>query len=88
MSRAGVRTSFEQVQAILHADWDPIGCGVPLDEYDSYVWPVLKLLMAKAGRDEIATCLREAADVAMRSPVPEDRLARVVDKLVALDVSA
>jgi hypothetical protein len=26
-----VRTSFEQVQAILHGEWDPIGCGVPLD---------------------------------------------------------
>jgi hypothetical protein len=88
VSASGARTSFEQVQAILRGDWDPIGCGVPLDEYDSYAWPVLKLLMARAPRDEIAGYLRKVADEAMSSPVPEDRLARVVDRLIALDVSA
>jgi len=81
-----VRTSFERVQAILHGEWDPIGCGVPLDEYDSYAWPVLKLLMAKAPREDVAGYLRRAASDAMSSPVPEERLARVVDLLTALDV--
>jgi hypothetical protein len=41
-----MRTRFEQVRAILHADWDPIGSGMPLDEYDSYAWPLVKLLQA------------------------------------------
>lgn len=84
MSAPDVRTSFEQVQAILHGDWDPIGCGVPLDEYDSYVWPVLKLLMAMASAEEIAGYLRKAADESMGSPVPEQRLAGVVKKLLLL----
>ncbi len=86
MSRAGVRTSFEQVQEILHADWDPIGCGVPLDEYDSYVWPVLKLLTANATREEIASYLRHTANETIGCPVPEDRLMRVVDRLIGLRV--
>jgi hypothetical protein len=80
-----VRTSFEQVQAILHRDWDPIGCGVPLDEYDSYAWPVLKLLMAGAPRADVEQYLREAA-AGMMSPVPESRLGIVVDRLLALEV--
>lgn len=85
MRPAEIRTSFQQVQAILHRDWDPIG-GVPLDEYDSYAWPVLKLLMRDAPREEIATYLRNVADITISCPVPEERLAQVVDSLVALDV--
>lgn len=80
------RTSFEQVQAILHRDWDPIGCGVPLDEYDSYAWPVVKLLMARAPREDLELYLREAA-AGMMSPVPESRLSLVVDQLMTLDVA-
>lgn len=76
--------AFDQVRAILHGDWDPIGCGVPLDEYDSYAWPVLDLLQKKASRTEVEAHLRWAADEAMSSPVPEDRLALVLDKLMAL----
>ena len=80
-----VRVSFKQVQAILHTDWDPIGCGVPLDEYDSYAWSVLKLLQNGAPRREIEILLRWAADEAMQCPVPAERLASVVDRLLALD---
>ncbi len=35
------KAAFDRVRAILHGEWDPIGAGVPLDEYDSYAWPVL-----------------------------------------------
>ena len=83
MSASNVRTSFEQVQAILHAERDPIG-GVPLDEYDSYAWPVLKLLMARAPHEEIATYLRHTANETIGCPVPEERLARVVEQLLRL----
>ena len=76
--------AFDQVRTILHGEWDPIGCGVPLDEYDSYAWPVLDLLQKKASRAEVEAYLRWAADEAMSSPVPEDRLASVLDKLMAL----
>lgn len=76
--------AFDEVRAVLHGEWDPIGCGVPLDEYDSYAWPVLDLLKKKVGRAEVETYLRWAADEAMSSPVPEKRLAAVLDKLMAL----
>lgn len=80
-----VRTSFEEVQAILHGEWDPIGCGVPLDEYDSYAWPVLRLLMQGAPRGAVADYLREAAR-GMMSPVSDERLSVVLDRLMALGV--
>ena len=80
------KAAFDQVRAILHGEWDPIGCGVPLDEYDSYAWPVLAMLQRQAKREEVETYLRWAADEAMQSPVPPTRLASVVDKLMALEV--
>jgi hypothetical protein len=74
------------IRAILHGEWDPIGCGVPTDEYDSYLWPVYAMLMRKAGRGEVEAYLRWAADEAMMSPVPEERLQLVVDKLMVLSL--
>lgn len=84
--RRAIQAGFQQVQAILHRDWDPIGCGVPLDEYDSYAWPVLKLLQDSAPRAEIESYLRAVAIEAMSSPVPEERLQAVVDSLLALNL--
>lgn len=82
--RRAIQAGFREVQAILHRDWDPIGCGVPLDEYDSYAWPVLKLLQERAPRAEVESYLRTVAMEAMSSPVPEERLQAVVDSLLAL----
>jgi hypothetical protein len=80
------RRGFEAVRKILWEDWDPIGCGVPPDEYDSYAWPVLEMLQRKAKREEIDAYLRWAADQAMMSPVAEKKRSQIVDALVALDI--
>ena len=72
------------INAILWRDWDPIGAGVPEDEYESYVWPIYKLLMDGAPRDKLETYLRWAADEHMKAPVPADHLQTVLDKLLAL----
>jgi hypothetical protein len=80
------KADFAKVRAILHGEWDPIGCGVPDDEYDSYAWPVLAMLRRKADRSEVEVYLRWAADEAMECPVLEERLASVVDHLMVLDV--
>ncbi len=85
--RKHAKAAFDQVRAILHGEWDPIGAGVPIDEYDSYAWPVLALLQRKAERTEVEAYLRWAADDAMSSPVPDARLASVLDRLMALDIT-
>jgi hypothetical protein len=56
---------------------------VPLDEYDSYAWPLVKLLQAGPPREEIARYLREAA-AWMTIPVPEARVRIVMDRLMAV----
>lgn len=84
MDRDAIESSASAVRTILHRDWDPIGCGVPEDEYDSYLWPVLKLLQDGAPRAAIEDYLRTAARDSMSCTVPEKRLTVVVDKLLAL----
>lgn len=83
-----VRDEAAAVRAILHGEWDPISCGVPADEYDSYVFPVLALLKRGAARSEISDYLRWAADEAMSSPVPPEKRDRIVALLIALDLKA
>ena len=61
-------------------------CGAPNDEYDRYAWPVLAMLNRRAERSELEAYLRQAADQLMQSPVPEARLAGVLDKLMAPNV--
>lgn len=75
------------INQILWRDWDPIGCGVPGDEYESYVWPVYKLLIDGKPRSEIESYLRMIADEYITLSVPEDKLRRVVDNLLALGIA-
>ncbi len=83
MSR-DTKAEARAINTILWKDWDPIGAGVPEDEYESYVWPIYKLLIEGGSRDKLEAYLRWAADEHMKAPVPEDRLQTVLDKLLAL----
>lgn len=85
MSR-DTKAETRAINTILWQDWDPIGCGVPEDEYESYVWPVYKLLIDGAPREAVADYLRETADQVITVSVPENRLQLVVDKLMALGI--
>lgn len=75
------------INQILWRDWDPIGCGVPEDEYDLFVWPVYKLLIDGVARDEVAAYLRWAAETQIEIKAPEERLTIVVDKSLALKLA-
>jgi hypothetical protein len=78
------KAETKAINTILWQDWDPIGCGVPEDEYESYVWPIYKLLIDGAPPEEVAEELRYIADTYITLSVPEPRLQTVVDKLIAL----
>jgi hypothetical protein len=43
----------------LSAERDPIGCGVPDDEYDGYIPVVYRLMQARVSVDELAAHLQE-----------------------------
>jgi hypothetical protein len=64
----------------LGSDWR----GVPQDEYDDYVGPVLRLLIEGKPAAEIADYLRITAAETIACPVSEHKLAIVVDKLLDL----
>lgn len=82
--KRGAKAGARAINTILWRDWDPIGCGVPEDEYESYVWPVYGLLTDGAPRETLAAHLRRVASQNIGLPVPEERLNMVVDKLLAL----
>ncbi|MBC7769248.1 MAG: hypothetical protein H7124_10720 [Phycisphaerales bacterium] len=79
-----MNADFRAVRKILWEDWDPIGCGVPQDEYDYYAGPALRLLIEKAPPADVADYLRQTAADTIGCPVDEEKLARVVAKLMAL----
>jgi hypothetical protein len=79
-----VSVTFRSVRAVLWRDWDPIGAGVPEDEYDDYVPPVMAMLNQGKGRADVAAYLRMTAAETIGCPVTEDKLAGVVEKLFAL----
>jgi hypothetical protein len=54
-SRTELQADFAAVRRVLMDAWDPVDCGgLPADEYDSYVWPVVRLLRERATDDELA----------------------------------
>ncbi len=56
------------VRAILMEEWDPIGCGVPDDEYDAYMGPIATMLTDESiTREQIADHLLQIADDASGS---------------------
>ena len=66
----------------LHEHWDPIGCGVPEDEYDSYALPLCGMLFHGASAEEVAARLSEFQDM-MGLPKPADALLPIARKLIA-----
>lgn len=41
------------------SEWNPIRCGVPDDEYDSYIPVIYRLIHERVSIDELATHLQE-----------------------------
>jgi hypothetical protein len=56
---------WPNVRWILWAEWDPIGCGVPEDEYDCYISPEVGEIINRVGVEAIADYLDWAANVNM-----------------------
>lgn len=72
------------VRDVLFRDWDPIGCGVPEDEYDSYVPEIIRLLLQGAEAQQISDHLYMLETSKMGSPGNRKRNARVAAKLLSL----
>lgn len=53
------KADVDAIRRILISEWDPIGCGVPEDEYDSYIPVIYRLMQARAGVERLASHLEE-----------------------------
>jgi hypothetical protein len=54
-----------ELELLLWAVWDPIGVGVPLDEYANYVPGIWRLLDEQAGPEAISAELKRICDEAI-----------------------
>ena len=55
-----------KISEILYEHWDPIGCGCPKDEYDTYAKKVVQLLTKYPGQwNKVETYLHRSATETM-----------------------
>ena len=70
------------IAAILYDDWNPLGANPPASEYFKEGRALAEMLKRGVSRQEVAEFLRRAAEAYETYPVPEERLAAVVDKIM------
>jgi len=82
-----VKEISKAIRDILLKYWDPIGIykSGPDDEYDSYIWPIFKLLRNGAGINEITEYLYNLEkDIVGSFPENKEQIVLVSEKLVSL----
>jgi hypothetical protein len=51
------KADVDAIRKVLMCEWDPIGCGVPEDEYDSYIPMIYRLMQSRCSVAELASHL-------------------------------
>lgn len=76
------------IREVLYRDWDPIGvCGIaPVDEYDSYIGSIYRLLSTAPTRESVAQELLKIEKECMGYDHAIESLLPVADKLLAIDI--
>jgi hypothetical protein len=77
------REGREGLNELLLSEWNPIGIGVPRDEYSSYAGQMGKLLYESGSEQDIAAYLHEARTSAMGLPPRPERDRRVASLAIA-----
>jgi hypothetical protein len=72
------------IRAILVADWDPIGSGVPPDEYDAYVAGIYRLLEGDADVFKLTAHLGKLERISMGLHERPEHNRCVAEKLIKL----
>ncbi len=75
------------IRRVLISEWDPIGCGVPDDEYDSYIPVIYRLMQQRLSADELASHLTNIETGSMGlsgGPAVATRNRRVAEILLSL----
>jgi hypothetical protein len=72
---------IDAIRKILHKDWDPIGCGVPEDEYDSYIPTIYRLLQLQTDVTKLADHLEKLETNSMGLTANPENNRRVAEML-------
>lgn len=71
------------IRRVLNEDWAPLGGDLPEDEYDDFVWPLYRLVVAQ-DREGVKDCLQRGGEALLACAIVDDRLDTIAGKLVAL----
>jgi len=72
-----------EIRRVLNEDWAPLGDGLPDDEYDDYVWPLFRLVLAQDHKG-VKDCLQRGGEELLACAIIDDRLDAIAGKLVSL----
>jgi len=75
----------DAIRRILNIEWNPIGCGVPEDEYDAYISIIYQLMQRRVEAEVLASHLENLETQSMVSPPNPDRNRRVAKMLLEAD---
>ena len=78
------KADVDAIRKILMAEWNPIGCGVPDDEYDGYIPGIYLLMQGRAGVEGLASHLHKLETVSMGLCGDAARNRRVAQMLLNL----
>lgn len=67
------------------SEWNPVGFGVPDDEYDSYIPVICRLIYEKAEVEALARHLEKLEVISMGLPGDLSRNRRVAELLMRLN---
>jgi hypothetical protein len=78
------KADVDAIRSILISEWDPIGCGIPDDEYDGYIPGIYRLMQARVSIEELEAHLQEieTQQICLRARPEENR--RVAKMLLDL----
>jgi hypothetical protein len=78
------KADVDAIRPILMSEWDPIGCGVPDDEYDSYIPVIYHYMQSRVRIEELAALLQEIETQKMCLPARPEVNRRVAELLLDL----
>ena len=81
------KADVDAIRVVLRGEWNPIGCNVPDDEYDSYIPTMYRLMQAQVSVPKLASHLTSLETGSMGLSVREgmhQRNKRVAEKLLDL----
>src|SRR4029077_7624012 len=79
------KTHVDAIRKILHTEWDPIGCGVPEDEHDSYIPTIYRLLQSpRTNVSKLADHLQKLETNSIGVTANPEKNRRVAEMLLCL----